>query len=95
MRLQRKTDYYRLCFDLQVILFSERFISIIKYEETVQIMPHEKALQRNISNKYQMIACLYITDRNFKFTRKIFSKYLIDFDVKEKRKPNVGKGFIL
>ena len=24
-------------------------------------MPHEKALQRNISNKYQMIACLYIT----------------------------------
>ena len=58
MRLQRKTDYYRLCFDLQVILFSERFISIIKYEETVQIMPHEKALQRNISNKYQMIVCL-------------------------------------
>ena len=55
MRLQRKTDYYRLCFDLQVILFSERFISIIKYEETVQIMPHEKALQRNVSNEYQMI----------------------------------------
>ena len=57
-------------------------------------MPHEKALQRNISNKYQMIACLYI-DRNFKFTSKIFSKYSIDFDVKEKRKPNVGKGNIL
>ena len=94
MRLQRKTDYYRLCFDLQVILFSERFISIIKYEETVQIMPHEKALQRNISNKYQMIACLYI-DRNFKLISKIFSKYLLDFDVKEKRKPNVGKGNIL
>ena len=88
MRLQRKTDYYRLCFDLQVILFSERFISIIKYEETVQIMPHEKALQRNISNKCQMIACLYI-DRNFKFTSKIFSKYLLDFDVEKKRKPNV------
>ena len=80
MRLQRKTDYYRLCFDLQVILFSERFISIIKYEGTVQIMPHEKALQRNISNKYQMIFCLFIyiyvyIDRNSSSHAKMFSKY--------------------
>ena len=37
----------------------------------------------------------FLEDRNSSSHAKMFSKYLLDFDVKEKRKPNVGKGNIL
>ena len=57
-------------------------------------MPHEKALHRNVWNEYQMIACLYIYVYIYTSSLhvKIFSKYLLDLEVKQKRKPNVGRG---
>ena len=45
-------------------------------------MPHEKALQRNISNKYQMIACLYINQ---------YFEIFVRFRCKGEKKTECGK----
>ena len=59
-------------------------------------MPHEKALHRNVSNEYQMIACLYIytniyVDRNFEFTCKNIFEIFVRFRSKAEKKTECGK----
>ena len=53
-------------------------------------MPHEKALHRNVSNEYQMIACLYIYIY-FEFTCKNIFEIFVRFRSKAEKKTECGK----